>query len=48
MVPKERMATWADPTDLPDAEIDLAALDAVLDAPGFDPDTSGTAPGEDE
>lgn len=48
VVPKERMATWADPTDLPDAEIDLAALDAVLDAPGFDPDTSDTAPGEDE
>ncbi|SIO90009.1 ImmA/IrrE family metallo-endopeptidase [Nocardiopsis sp. JB363] len=47
VVPKERAVAWADPTDLPNAEIDLAALDAVLDAPEFAPGPSDTTPGED-
>ncbi|WP_390183548.1 ImmA/IrrE family metallo-endopeptidase [Haloechinothrix salitolerans] len=33
VVPTERPIAWADPTELPDVEVDLAALDADLNAP---------------
>lgn len=37
VMPTKRSVAWADPTELLDAEVDLAALDAALDEP--DPDT---------
>ncbi len=39
VVPVERPVTWADPTELPDAQVDLAALDEDLNAPEDQYDT---------
>ncbi|MFE3455912.1 ImmA/IrrE family metallo-endopeptidase [Nocardiopsis aegyptia] len=36
VVPREREAAWADSTELPDTDVDLAALDEVLTAPDHD------------
>jgi len=33
VVPAERLVMWADPTELPDVQVDLAALDEDLNAP---------------
>jgi hypothetical protein len=33
VVPVERRVAWADPTELPDVQVDLAALDEDLGAP---------------
>ncbi|TDB89954.1 ImmA/IrrE family metallo-endopeptidase [Micromonospora fluostatini] len=45
VTPAERPVAWADPADLPDVPIDLAALDADLGAPDPSEDpTGGTAP----
>lgn len=42
VVPVQRPITWADPSELPDAGVDLAALDEALNADGDD-DEQGTA-----
>ncbi|MFE3458016.1 ImmA/IrrE family metallo-endopeptidase [Nocardiopsis aegyptia] len=39
VVPGERPVAWADSTALPDAEVDLAALDEALNAPDHDAET---------
>ena len=36
VVPSERPVTWADPAELPDVQVDLAALDEDLNAPDDD------------
>jgi hypothetical protein len=36
VVPAERAVAWADPTELPDMHVDLAALDEDLNAPDDD------------
>ncbi|MFV2196835.1 ImmA/IrrE family metallo-endopeptidase [Nocardiopsis sp. LOL_012] len=36
VVPAERPLAWADPTELPDADVDLTALDTALDGPDHD------------
>lgn len=36
VVPAERRAEWADPAELPDVEVDMAALDRDLDLPDDD------------
>jgi Zn-dependent peptidase ImmA (M78 family) len=36
VVPAERPVTWADPTELPDVQVDLTALDEDLNAPDDD------------
>jgi Zn-dependent peptidase ImmA (M78 family) len=41
VVPAERLVTWADPAELPDVQVDLAALDEDLNAP--DDRQDGTA-----
>jgi len=33
VVPAERLVTWAEPTELPGVQVDLAALDEDLNAP---------------
>jgi Zn-dependent peptidase ImmA (M78 family) len=40
VVPAERPVAWADPTELPDVQVDLAALDEDLDAPDDRQDTT--------
>lgn len=40
VVPVERLVTWADPTELPDVQVDLAALDEDLNAPDDRQDTT--------
>lgn len=37
VVPAEPPTAWADPAELPDVHVDLAALDAALNAPDDDP-----------
>ncbi|MEU0241242.1 ImmA/IrrE family metallo-endopeptidase [Nocardiopsis sp. NPDC006198] len=39
VVPGERRVAWADPAELPDADVDLAALDEALDMPAHDAET---------
>jgi hypothetical protein len=36
VVPAERPVTWADPIELPDVQVDLAALEEDLNAPDDD------------
>jgi hypothetical protein len=36
VIPVQRPIAWADPAELPDAQVDLAALDEVLNAPDDD------------
>ena len=38
VVPADRPVPWADPTELPDVQVDLDALDAALSAPDDDDD----------
>ncbi|MFW5415286.1 ImmA/IrrE family metallo-endopeptidase [Nocardiopsis sp. CNT-189] len=40
VVPAEHPVAWAEPADLPDADVDLAALDEALGAPDHDTDPS--------
>jgi Zn-dependent peptidase ImmA (M78 family) len=42
VVASERPVMWADPTDLPDMHVDMAALDEILNAPDDDEDSQAT------
>jgi hypothetical protein len=44
VTPAERPVAWADPRELPDADVDLAALDADLAAADDDDGQDTTAP----
>ncbi|MEY9211677.1 ImmA/IrrE family metallo-endopeptidase [Thermobifida halotolerans] len=48
VVPCERPVVWADPTELPDVEVDLAALDEALNTPDHTPEPPDTTTRERE
>lgn len=47
VVPSEQPVEWADLTELPDADVDLAALDAALEDPDHDAAAPDVTAGED-